>query len=234
MSSLSLTSSIRSFTVPTGVAPQLISDRFLNSDNTVCIPWNGQNNKGQFVHHDSVYTKTAGCNKSNERVDVENELRPSYSAFINLNTDAIKYGGNNTRYPHHEGGFNLGNQEGGSYGHQLTSSTRDHSSLFPYEMAMSQDQEMKKVNSFRNVAHQKDMESYKHMMHEKDMESYKHMMHEKDMESYKHMMHEKDMESYKHMMHDNNMSKQSEMKRNESYRNHSNMQRGYDYRSGNY
>ena len=49
MSSLSLNASIRTCKVEAGEAVRIESDRFLNPNNMVCIPWNGYNNKGQAV-----------------------------------------------------------------------------------------------------------------------------------------------------------------------------------------
>jgi len=90
MSSLSLDASIRTCKVETGEADRIQSDRFLNPNNMVCIPWNGMNSKGQSVCPDSFYTKRAGCNSASDRVVVENHLRPDYATYINLNTAGIQ------------------------------------------------------------------------------------------------------------------------------------------------
>ena len=84
MSSLSLDASIRTCKVISGEASRIESDRFLNPNNMVCIPWTGYNLTGQQVCADSFYTKTPGCNSALDRVSVENTLRPQYGEYINL------------------------------------------------------------------------------------------------------------------------------------------------------
>lgn len=88
MSNLSLEASIRTCKVDTAWAARAESDRFLNPNNMVCIPWGGQNLKGQSVCADSFYTKTPGCNSAEDRVQVENGLRPQYSQYVTLNAGA--------------------------------------------------------------------------------------------------------------------------------------------------
>jgi hypothetical protein len=90
MSNLSLAKSIRSCKVETGIASNIQSDRFLNPNQMVCIPWNGMNNKGQSVCPDSQLTKTAGCNSAEDRVIVENNQRPQYIDYVTLNAAGIK------------------------------------------------------------------------------------------------------------------------------------------------
>lgn len=85
----SLEKSVRTCSVNTGEANRIQSDRFFNADNMVCIPWNGINSTGQEVCVDSWWTKTAGCNSAEDRVMVENDLRPSYSSYITLNAAGI-------------------------------------------------------------------------------------------------------------------------------------------------
>jgi hypothetical protein len=89
MSNISLQKSVRSCDVSTGEAPRIQSDRFFNPSNMVCIPWNGMNNKGQQVCPDSWWTKTAGCNSSEDRILVENELRPKYTNYVTLGAEGI-------------------------------------------------------------------------------------------------------------------------------------------------
>lgn len=88
--SISLDSSIRTCKVESGEAQRIASDRFLNPNNMVCIPWNGYNSKGQSVCYDSWMTKTPGCNSANDRVEVENSLRPQYADYINLNVAGLQ------------------------------------------------------------------------------------------------------------------------------------------------
>ena len=56
----------------------------------VCPPWNGQDLTGRRVCVDSFVTKTAGCNSAEDRVVVENHLRPQYIEYVNLSADGIR------------------------------------------------------------------------------------------------------------------------------------------------
>lgn len=89
MSNLSLEKSIRTCKVATGWADRMQSDRFLNPSQMTCVTWNGFNSKGQRVCQDSFNTKTAGCNSAEDRVVVENNLRPQYSDYVTLNVAGI-------------------------------------------------------------------------------------------------------------------------------------------------
>jgi len=92
MSFISLEGSIRSCKVDTGWANKIQSDRFLNSNVMLCPPWNGYDTAGRPVCADSFFTKTAGCNSANDRVVVENSLRPQYIEYVNLDAQGIKGG----------------------------------------------------------------------------------------------------------------------------------------------
>lgn len=97
MSSISLQKSVRTCSVNVGEADRIQSDRFFNPSNMVCIPWNGINNKGQEVCPDSFWTKTPGCNSAEDRVVVENVLRPKYMNYVTLGAQGIAghiYGNN--------------------------------------------------------------------------------------------------------------------------------------------
>ena len=87
--SISLEKSVRTCSVNTGEANRIQSDRFFNPQNMVCIPWNGLNNKGQEVSPDSFWTKTAGCDSSEDRVLVENSLRPRYFNYVTLGAQGV-------------------------------------------------------------------------------------------------------------------------------------------------
>ena len=87
--SLSLEKSVRTCSVNTGEANRIQSDRFFNPNVMVCPVWNGINNKGQEVAPDSQVTKTAGCNSAEDRVLVENALRPQYSNYVTLGAQGI-------------------------------------------------------------------------------------------------------------------------------------------------
>ena len=94
---ISLEASTRTCKVDTASAARSESDRFLNPNNVVCIPWNGRDLAGRVVSADSFYTKTSGCNSAADRVIVENALRPQYFEYINLNDYGVRadmYGDN--------------------------------------------------------------------------------------------------------------------------------------------
>ena len=82
--SISLLGSINVCKVNTGWADKIQSDRFENPSNLLCPLWNGQDNFGRFVHPDSYVTKNAGCNSADDRVAVENFLRPQYMEYVAL------------------------------------------------------------------------------------------------------------------------------------------------------
>jgi len=89
MSAISLEKSVRTCDVNTGEAPRIQSDRFFNPNNMVCIPWNGLDLAGRVVSPDSFYTKTPGCNSAEDRVLVENGLRPKYTSYVTLGAAGI-------------------------------------------------------------------------------------------------------------------------------------------------
>jgi len=89
MANISLEGSIRTCKVDTAWADKLGSDRFLNPNNMMCPAWNGVDTAGRMVCKDSYYTKQAGCNSAMDRVSVENNLRPQYMEYINLDASGI-------------------------------------------------------------------------------------------------------------------------------------------------
>lgn len=86
--SISLSKSVASCKVNTAWSNRIQSDRFLNPQQAVCIPFSGKDLTGRSVAPDSFYTKSAGCNSAQDRVVVENMLRPQYSDYITLNMGA--------------------------------------------------------------------------------------------------------------------------------------------------
>src|SRR3990167_157272 len=95
--SISLQKTIRSCSVNTGESERIQSDRFFNPNLMSCPLWSGLNNKGQEVCVDSFYTKSAGCNSAEDRVVVENVLRPKYMNYVTLGAQGIAghiYGNN--------------------------------------------------------------------------------------------------------------------------------------------
>lgn len=89
MANVSLEASLRTCKIDQGWADRMQSDRFQNPNNLVCPLWNGRDTAGRVVCPDSFYTKNAGCNSAEDRVYVENSLRPQYSEYINLSFSAI-------------------------------------------------------------------------------------------------------------------------------------------------
>lgn len=152
MSAISLDASIRTCKVETGEAGRIQSDRFLNPNNMVCIPWNGLNSKGQSVCPDSFYTKRPGCNSASDRVVVENHLRPDYATYINLNTAGIQgniYGPpGNTAAWDKSGSANQWldsrNNVTGNFGSQFGSNVYPTCGINAYKNAMSQESQSRR------------------------------------------------------------------------------------------
>ena len=159
MSSLSLNASLRTCRLPTGEASRIQSDRFLNPNNMVCIPWNRFNSKGQLVHPDSFYTKSPGCNSADDIMSVETHLRPQYATYINLNTAGIDGDiyGNPTAWEE-SGEANAWsdsrNDITGSFGNQWQSTNYKTCGMNSYEKAMSQINQANRQASFQNNAFQ--------------------------------------------------------------------------------
>jgi hypothetical protein len=160
MSSLSLNASIRTCKVETGEASRMESDRFLNPMLNVCIPWGQMNNKGQYVSADSFFTKTRGCNSAMDRVSVENNLRPDYATYINLDISGLNghmYENNPTAWTK-SGEANEYTRSrdniGPSYGNQFNSSNQKTCGFNAYENAMAQTSQSNRQASFQNNAYQ--------------------------------------------------------------------------------
>jgi hypothetical protein len=84
MSTFSLLSAINVCKVNTGYADKIQSDRYEDPKNMLCPLWNGQDSVGRVVCPDSYYTKAPGCASANDRVSVENDLRPRYFEYVGL------------------------------------------------------------------------------------------------------------------------------------------------------
>ena len=97
MSFTSISASIREPKVSAGMAANIDSDRYLNSGNTLCVPWSGYDDAGREVSAHSYNTRSAGCNSAHDQVSTENYLRPNYSSYVNLNTDGIQAGGTSSQ-----------------------------------------------------------------------------------------------------------------------------------------
>ena len=157
MSNLSLDASLRTCKVDTGYANKTQSDRFLNPLNMVCIPWNYQNNKGQNVCADSWYTKTPGCNSAEDRVLVENFLRPAYFDYINLNVAGLQgdmYG--NVNASNRAGAANVWQEDRskitGNFGNQFQSSNYASCGMNAYERAMAETAKQNRMAGYSNSA----------------------------------------------------------------------------------
>lgn len=141
--SLSLNSALRTCKVNTGEANRIESDRFLNPNQMVCIPWSGMNSKGQTVCADSFYTKRAGCNSALDRVTVENQVsRPWYSDYISLNMSGLQgdiYGNDTARDETDSASQWERNRYNvtGSFGNQFQATNYQSCGINAYENAMA-------------------------------------------------------------------------------------------------
>ena len=88
--SISLLGSLQVCKVNTGYANKLQSDRTESPENMLCPMWQGTDNYGRYVNPDSFWTKTAGCNSAEDRVLVENNLRPDYAEYVSLDAKGWK------------------------------------------------------------------------------------------------------------------------------------------------
>ena len=75
--------------VNTAAAAQLFSDRRQNPEEMTCPLWNGMDITGRQVCADSFVTKMEGCSTAEDRVMVENNLRPHYSSYVTLDASGI-------------------------------------------------------------------------------------------------------------------------------------------------
>jgi hypothetical protein len=138
MSNLSLQASIRTCKVDQGWANKIESDRFFNPEYMMCPVWNGRDLTGRRVCPDSFWTKREGCNSAEDRILVENGLRPSYSSYVQLDAAGIQgafdsspgYNGDRTRH-----GFPLNSQTRNQSRQQFLERTgsfgTDFSAVFP-------------------------------------------------------------------------------------------------------
>ena len=158
--SISLQKTIRSCSVNTGESERIQSDRFFNPNLMSCPLWNGLNNKGQEVCSDSFYTKSAGCNSAEDRVVVENVLRPKYMNYVTLGAQGIAghiYGNNVEAEVNSLGRDKFDqsrNKHTGNFGLQFGANVEYNGcSVNAYERAMSQmNQQMRNQNYMQNGA----------------------------------------------------------------------------------
>ena len=104
-SNISLLGSINGCKVDSGWANRIQSARFQDPSAMLCPTWNGFNNVGQRVCPDSFFTKRAGCNSAIDRIAVENNLRPQYAEYINLDAQGIQ---SNSMYADNMNWVNVG------------------------------------------------------------------------------------------------------------------------------
>jgi hypothetical protein len=62
----------------------------MNPNAMMCPAWNGVDTSGRAVCDNSYFTKREGCNSAADRVLVENDLRPQYIEYINLDASGIR------------------------------------------------------------------------------------------------------------------------------------------------
>ena len=140
--SISLESAIRTCKVQTSNANKIESDRFLNPQNMVCPVWNGLDTQGREVCVDSYFTKRAGCNSAQDRVVVENNLRPQYMEYVNLSAGGIDIPYSNSMSYHNEGLRTKSVQKAqkltGSFGDAIGANVQGSCGVRNYEKAMQQ------------------------------------------------------------------------------------------------
>jgi hypothetical protein len=154
---ISLEKSVRTCDVNVGEASRIQSDRFFNPNNMVCIPWNGLDNEGREVCPDSFYTKTPGCDSAEDRVMVENALRPKYMNYVTLGAQGISghiYGNESAaRDAYGRQQFDQSrNQISGNFGLQWGANVAYQScSVGAYERGMAQlNQQLRQQNFMQN------------------------------------------------------------------------------------
>jgi hypothetical protein len=79
-----------------GSAERIRGNRIQNPDEMTCPMWNGMDLAGRPACANSFDTKMEGCNSPQDRILVENDLRPAYSVFIPI-LDAAGIKGNFSR-----------------------------------------------------------------------------------------------------------------------------------------
>ena len=88
--SFSLLGSISTAKVNTGYANKLQSDRFEDPEKLLCPLWTGLDTYGRASNPDSFVTKNAGCNSAEDRIAVENFLRPQYMEYVTLDAGGFR------------------------------------------------------------------------------------------------------------------------------------------------
>ena len=78
--------------VDVGSAERIFTDRRQNPSEMTCPLWAGQDIAGRVVCADSFVSKMEGCHTAEDRIFVENGLRPQYTNYVTL--DAAGVSGN--------------------------------------------------------------------------------------------------------------------------------------------
>lgn len=149
MANISLEGSIRTCKVDTAWANKVESDRFLNPELMVCPIWNGYDTQGRLVSPDSYWTKRAGCNSAEDRVVVENALRPQYMEYINLSANGIDGSIYGNTMPWNTVGetsnqLNNINKVTGNFGLQFGADVYPRCSTYTYNQAMAQEAQQRR------------------------------------------------------------------------------------------
>jgi len=174
---ISIEASTRTCKVDTASATRIESDRFLNPANAVCPRWTGRDLSGRQVNADSFYTKSAGCNSAQDRVVVENTLRPQYSEYINLDVNEGIRGQlyeNNMYYQNagtHSKQMRESEEQAGHFGGVFSGAARQVSCSYNgYEDGVNQMERQVALNNKRNNHGCRSRHEHKqHNHHEKNV-----------------------------------------------------------------
>lgn len=75
--------------VDVGSADRIFTDRRQNPFEMTCPLWAGQDIAGRAVCADSFVSKMEGCHSSEDRIFVENGLRPQYTNYVTLDAAGV-------------------------------------------------------------------------------------------------------------------------------------------------
>ena len=141
--SFSLQASLQTCKVDQSMANRYQSDRIFNPNIMVCPPFNGYDLTGREVCVDSFYTKNEGCNSAEDRVMVENFLRPNYMEYLTLDANGIQGNLYSDNMFHNDAmartGTRVKDQKiSGNYGSDFMANTTSTCKGDRYDMAMAQ------------------------------------------------------------------------------------------------
>lgn len=109
MATPSLSKNIATTRVETGLAPNLAS-RDQKPNEMVCPTWTGRDLLGREVCPYSFNNTTAGCSCADERIVIENDLRPKYFQYITLSSGGLNADKCKGHKSFENGNFNSGNK----------------------------------------------------------------------------------------------------------------------------